>query len=253
MIGARSSMRSSMFSPPAVSGALPRDFPSRSSVQGYFYHCRDGGTRDWVNARLVGRARQSLNRNLPLSAASSTARAHRPRKAAVRMGRCRRIKDRKRHIVTDTEGFVIASLLHRTNIHDLPKALSRCLVSCAAASLGAPHLRRPHLQGPAIAGRHRALRPLDHRNAGRQRLPTPASQMGGRTDLRMAWLKPPPCQGLQGLHRKRNCLAAPREHWSPRSTWRSQPRRRRRAAACGNHPRCQRPDQVLSAGGCMSP
>lgn len=30
--------------------ALPRDFPPRSTVQGYFYRWRDDGTWDWINA-----------------------------------------------------------------------------------------------------------------------------------------------------------------------------------------------------------
>ena len=48
--------------------ALPRDFPPRSTVQGYFYRWRNDGTWDWINARLAGRARQSLSRNLAPSA-----------------------------------------------------------------------------------------------------------------------------------------------------------------------------------------
>ena len=100
--------------------ALPRDFPPRSTVQGYFYRWRDDGTWDWINARLVGRARRSLNRNLAPSAgiidsqSAPTTESGGPR--GVDAGK--RIKGRKRHIVTDTEGFVIASLVHPANIQD---------------------------------------------------------------------------------------------------------------------------------------
>jgi putative transposase len=100
--------------------ALPGDFPPRSTVQGYFYRWRNDGTWDWVNAQLVGRARQSLNRTLAPSAgiidsqSAPTTESGGPR--GVDAGK--RIKGRKRHIVTDTQGFVIASQVHPANIQD---------------------------------------------------------------------------------------------------------------------------------------
>lgn len=100
--------------------ALPRDFPPRSTVQGYFYRWRTDGTWDWINARLVGKARQSLSRNLAPSAgiidsqSAPTTESGGPR--GIDAGK--RIKGRKRHIVTDTEGFVIASQVHAANIQD---------------------------------------------------------------------------------------------------------------------------------------
>lgn len=68
----------------------------------------------------MGRARRSLNRNLAPSAgiidsqSAPTTESGGPR--GVDAGK--RIKGRKRHIVTDTEGFVIASLVHPANIQD---------------------------------------------------------------------------------------------------------------------------------------
>src|SRR6188472_4543072 len=43
---------------------LPRDFPPRSTVQGYFYGWRNDGTWHWINARLVACARRALGRNV---------------------------------------------------------------------------------------------------------------------------------------------------------------------------------------------
>src|SRR3989442_1276929 len=48
--------------------ALPRDFPPRTTVQGYFYRWRDDGTWSRINAELVARARQRLGRALAPSA-----------------------------------------------------------------------------------------------------------------------------------------------------------------------------------------
>jgi transposase len=100
--------------------ALPKDFPPRSTVQGYFYRWRDDGTWHWMNARLVARARQAVGRNTAPSAAIidsqsvPTTESGGPR--GVDAGK--RIKGRKRHIVTDTQGFLLAVLVHAANIQD---------------------------------------------------------------------------------------------------------------------------------------
>jgi len=100
--------------------ALPRDFPPRSTVQGYFYRWRDDGTWHSISAQLVARARRALGRNVVPSAgiidsqSAPTTESGGPR--GVDAGK--RIKGRKRHIVTDTQGFLLAVRLHEANIQD---------------------------------------------------------------------------------------------------------------------------------------
>lgn len=100
--------------------ALPQEFPPRSTVQGYFYCWRDDGTWARIGAALVVRARQRVGRNAAPSAgiidsqSVPTTESGGPR--GVDAGK--RIKGRKRHIVTDTEGFVLAVRVHEANIQD---------------------------------------------------------------------------------------------------------------------------------------
>ena len=100
--------------------ALPKEFPPYSTVQGYFYRWRDDGTWLRINAALVAQARRKTGRDHAPSAgiidsqSVPTTESGGPR--GIDAGK--RIKGRKRHIVTDTEGFVLAARVHAANIQD---------------------------------------------------------------------------------------------------------------------------------------
>jgi putative transposase len=100
--------------------ALGQDFPPRSTVQGYFYRWRDDGTWECIHCHLVARARKAAGRAPAPSAGiidsqtAPTTESGGPR--GIDAGK--RIKGRKRHIVTDTEGFLLAVRVHEADIQD---------------------------------------------------------------------------------------------------------------------------------------
>jgi transposase len=105
--------------------ALPREFPPYSTVQSYFYDWRDSGRWQRIVKALVRQARQRLGRKPKPTAAvidsqsASTTQAGGPR--GFDAGK--RVYGRKRHIVTDTDGLLLAVHVHPANIQDVHGAV----------------------------------------------------------------------------------------------------------------------------------
>lgn len=99
---------------------LPTEFPPRSTVQRYFYAWRDDGTWQRINYHLMTAARVADDRaacpstGIIDSQSAATTESGGPRG----LDAAKRVKGRKRHIVTDTDGHLLVVNVHPANIQD---------------------------------------------------------------------------------------------------------------------------------------
>lgn len=106
---------------------LPHDFPSWKLVYYYFTKWRNDGTIELMNEFLRDMTRRNANRNESPSIALIDSQSVKTTRSG---GICRgvdggkMIKGRKRHIIVDTMGLLLAVVVHAANEHDSKAALN---------------------------------------------------------------------------------------------------------------------------------
>ena len=111
---------------------LPKDFPPFTTVQYHFYQFRDSGLLDVINEALVSACRLVNGREAEPTAAIIDRQSVKTTESDGVPGfdAGKKVKGRKRHITTDTQGNLLFGLVHSADIQDQDGAVDVIRSTC---------------------------------------------------------------------------------------------------------------------------
>lgn len=107
------------FAKDAPGGGVPHDFPPHRIVFYYFAKWQEDGVRERINHALRDRVRVHSGKKAPSAAiidGQSAKVAEQPGERGYDAGK--KIKGRKRHLLVDTLGLILAVVVHSTGVQD---------------------------------------------------------------------------------------------------------------------------------------
>ena len=158
--------------------AMPKDLPPRSTVHEYLVRWSFDGTLERMHHALYVKCREQAAREASPTAAIIDAQSV---KSAEKGGDLidphgydagKKIKGKKRHVLVDTEGFVLHAIVTAADIQDRDGGAMLLATLFGHVPVSAQALRRWRLSGAGIPEGVEA-RPVSGRNADRQTIRPP--------------------------------------------------------------------------------